>query len=313
MKAEAVKNKSHIRLSPGDRVFLAIVYTILALILIITLYPLIFVISASVSDPTAVGTGKMLLFPVGFTWQGYEYILRYKEIWVGYGNTLFYTVVGTVVNLAVTIPAGYALSRRDMHGRGIFMTMFLITMYFSGGLIPGYMNIRSLGLLNSRMVMIVSGALSTYNLIVTRTFFANTIPWDLHEAAFLDGAKDGQLFWKIILPLSKPIMVVMMLYYGVGHWNAYFSAMMYLTDRAKFPLQLFLKEILVQGSFASTALVGGGADFTQEELEILLKQADTANMLKYVVIIASTAPMLMIYPWLQKFFTKGVMIGSVKG
>ena len=261
----------------------------------------------------AAGTGKMLLFPVGFTLQGYQFILRYKEIWTGYGNTLFYTFVGTIINLLVTIPAGYALSRRDMHGRGFFMTMFLITMYFSGGLIPGYMNIKELGLLNTRAVMVVSGALSTYNLIVTRTFFANTIPWDLHEAAFLDGARDGQLFFKIILPLSKPIMIVMMLYYGVGHWNAYFNAMLYLVDRTKFPLQIFLKEILVQGNFASTALQGGGADFTQEELERLLKQAETANMLKYVVIIASTAPMLAIYPWLQKFFSKGVMIGSVKG
>lgn len=313
MKEKAVQRKNRIRLSLGDRVFLSIVYLILAIILIITLYPLIFVISASVSDPAAVGTGKMLLFPVGFTLQGYQYILRYKEIWIGYGNTLFYTVVGTIVNLAVTIPAGYALSRRDMHGRGIFMTMFLITMYFSGGLIPGYMNIKDLGLLDTRTVLIVSGAISTYNLIVTRTFFSNTIPWDLHEAAFLDGAKDGQLFFKVILPLSKPILVVMMLYYGVGHWNAYFNAMLYLTDRAKFPLQIFLKEILVQGNFASTALQGGGADFTQEELELLLKQADTANMLKYVIIIVSTVPMMIIYPWLQKFFSKGVMIGSIKG
>ena len=307
------KHTKRIRMSPGDRVFVAINGFLLFLFFVATLYPILFVLSASFSDPTAVSTGKMILFPISPTFQGYEFILQYKEIWTGYANTLFYTIVGTMWNLFLTLPCAYALSRRDMGSRGVIMAIFMVTMYFSGGLIPGYLNMRDLGLLDSRIGLVLNTSISVYNLIVARTFFANSILWELHEASFLDGCTDFRIFLKIVLPLSSPIIAVLTLYYGVGHWNAYFSAMMYLTDRAKFPLQLFLKEILVQGNFASTALVGGGADFTQEELEILLKQADTANMLKYVVIIASTAPMLMIYPWLQKFFTKGVMIGSVKG
>ena len=306
----ATKKAMHVRLSWTDKVFLGFVYAILALFFIIIAYPLLFVLSASVSDPEAVSTGKMLLFPVGFRTKGIEFVLAYSEIWIGYANTFFYTIVGTIINLAVTIPAGYALSRPDMHGRPFFVTMFLITMYISGGLIPGYINLQEFGLLNTRTVMLVSGAVSTYNLVVTRTFFQNTIPWDLHEAAFLDGAGDAYLFWKIILPLSKPIIVVMMLYYGVGHWNAYFNAVLYLRDRELYPLQVFLREILVQSTFQFGAEMG---DFSPEDLQAMLEKQDTANMLKYVIIVVSSLPMLILYPFLQKYFTKGVMIGSVKG
>ena len=300
-----------IRMSVGDRIFTVINAAILILIFIITLYPLIYVVSASISSPDAVASGKMLLWPVDVTLDGYKYILKYNDIWLGYANTIFYTVVGTIVNLFFTLTCAYATSRRDMVGRNVIMTLFLITMYFSGGTIPTYLNWLEFGLVNTRTIMLLNGAVSAYNLIVARTFFANSIPWDLHEAAFLDGCSDLRIFLKIILPLSSPIVVVMMLYYGIGHWNAYFNAMIYLQDRTMYPLQVFLKEILTQGSFGTN--MGDGGAFTPEEMEQMIKQAETANLIKYGIIVVSTAPMLAIYPWLQKFFAKGVMIGSVKG
>ena len=306
-------HRNRIRHSRGDRVFAGIIYTLLGLFFVIELYPLVYVISASFSDPLAVGSGEMILLPVRPRLDGYKYILNYSEIWTGYLNTFFYTVVGTVINLVVTLPAAYALSRRDFKDKGIIMAIFMFTMYFSGGLIPGYLNIYQLGMLNTRWVMILSGALSVYNMIVARTFFANTIPWDLHEAARIDGAGNFRIFFQIVLPLSSPIIVVMTLYYGVGHWNAYFNAMMYLAKaRSLWPLQLFLRDILIKGQFAANALMNNESMSPEQMLE-MTKQAETANMIKYCVIIAATAPMMLIYPWLQKFFAKGVMIGSVKG
>lgn len=286
---------------------------LLALIFIITLYPMIFVISASFSDPGAVASGEMVFLPKGFTLEGYKYILQYSEVWTGYLNTVFYTLFGTLINLAVTLPAAYALSRGELVGRKLFIALFMFTMYFSGGLIPGYLNVNSLHLVNTRTIMLINGAVSVYNLIVAKTFFSSTIPEELHEAAKIDGASIFQDFCKIVLPLSKPVAVVLSLYYGVGHWNEYFSAMIYLAKRRDaWPLQLFLKEILIQGKFADTAIMSGNM-LSPEEMAFLIKQADTANMIKYCIIVVSIVPMLAIYPWLQKYFAKGVMIGAVKG
>lgn len=188
----------------------------------------------------------------------------------------------------------------------------MIPMYFSGGMIPGYLNVKSLGLLDTRAMILVNGLVSTYNLIVCRTYFQTAIPYELQEAAVIDGCDDFQIFTKIIFPLAKPITVVMALYYGVGRWNSYFVEMIYLKDRGKFPLQLFLREILTKSSFAKQAMINGKS-FSAEEMMALIKQADTANMIKYGVIVISTLPMMMIYPFLQKYFEKGIMIGSVKG
>lgn len=300
------------RMTTGDKVFVTVIYVVLAIMMISMLYPMIFVLSASFSDPQMVSTGKMLLWPVGVRLDGYKYILQYQEIWTGYLNTLVYTILGTLVNLAVTLPCAYALSRRDMKGRALIMTVFMITMYVNGGMIAGYLNVKSFNLLDNRFFIIINGAVSVYNLIVARTFFATTIPVELQEAARIDGCNDFAILLRIVLPLSSAITVVMALYYGVGRWNSYFTEMIYLKDRAKFPLQLFLREILVQSQFAQQAM-NSGQSFSAEQMMALVKQAETANMIKYCVIIISTLPMLAIYPFLQKYFEKGVMIGAVKG
>lgn len=310
MKIQKKRKKIHLN---EDTVLMAVGYVGLFLVFVVTLYPMIFVFSASFSDPGAVASGKMLLFPKGFSLDGYKYVLQYKEIWAGYGNTIFYTFVGTVLNLAITLPAAYALSRRNLVGKRFFTILFMITMYFSGGLIPSYLNANSFGLVNTRTYMLIHGAVSVYNMIVARTFFASTIPEELHEAAIVDGADEFKIFQKIIMPLSAPITVVLALYYGVGHWNEYFTAMVFLARRRDaWPLQLVLREILVQGKFAETAVMNGSM-LSPEEVAYLISQADTSNMIKYCVIVVAVVPMLMIYPWLQKFFSKGVMIGAVKG
>lgn len=304
--------KERVNSGLSDKIFMVAVYVILLLLLAIFLYPILFVISASVSDPKAVSGGQMLLFPVGFTLDGYQHLLQYKEIWIGYANTLFYTVGGTLLNLAVTLPCAYAMSRRDMRGRKGLMIFFMITMYFSGGLIPGYLNVKSFGLLDTRTIILISGLMSTYNMIVARTYFATSIPYEIQEAAVIDGCNDFQIFSRIVFPISKAITVVMLLYYGVGHWNSYFESMIYLDDRSKFPLQLFLREILTKSQFAQTAMMDGDS-YSAEQMMALIRQSETANMIKYGVIVVSVIPMLVLYPFLQKYFEKGVMIGSVKG
>lgn len=306
------KKNNRIKGTVGDRIFDGVNAVILAAVTVITLYPLIYVLSASVSDPQAVATGKMVLWPIGFNIDGYEQAFAYSEIWTGYANTIFYTVVGTLLNILVTIPAAYAVSRKDLKGRNFVMIMFIITMYIGGGLIPCYLNMYEFGLVNNRASLLVVGLCTAYNMIVARTFFSNTIPNELQEAGYLDGCSTFQLFSKIVLPLSAPIIVVMALYYGVAHWNEYFNAFVYLgTKREMYPLQVILKEILTQSQLSADALMQGG--FTQEEIEELERMGETADRLKYCIIVVSAAPMLAIYPWLQKFFNKGVMIGSVKG
>lgn len=297
-----------IKQTKGDRVFMTFVSIGLTLFFILTLYPLIYVLSASISDPTAVSTGEMWLFPVGLSLQGYDYLFNYQTLWTSYANTILYTVANNLFALFLTIPCAYALSRRDMKGRSAVMAYFMVTMYIGGGLIPAYLNIVNLGLLNTRTLMIVLGGFSVYNMIVARTFFSG-LSWEMHEAARIDGANDLQIFLRIVMPLSKPILVVLMLYYGVGKWNTYFDALIYLKDCELFPLQIVLREVLFSSGMTGANMEG----MSTEALNELFKQEKTANMLRYGTIVVSTLPMLMIYPWLQKFFAKGVMIGSVKG
>lgn len=311
MKRNEKKN-NRIQDTRGDKIFNGITYVFFAVFFIIELYPLIYVLSASISDPQAVSTGEMFLWPVGINFDGYRQTFAYNEIWTGYANTIFYTVVGTLLNLLFTIPAAYALSRKDLKGRGLVMTLFIITMYFSGGMIPNYINIYEFGMMKTRAAMLIPGLVTAYNLIVARTFFSSSIPHELQEAAYLDGCSTFKLFGKIVLPLSAPIIVVMALYYGVAHWNAYFNAFIYLGNKRElFPLQVILKEILTQSKLAADALIEGG--YSAEEIAALEAMGETADRMKYCIIVVAAAPMLAVYPWLQKFFNKGVMIGSVKG
>jgi putative aldouronate transport system permease protein len=291
-----------------DRLFDACNHAALSLVLIVVLYPLIYLVSASFSDPALVYNGTMWLLPKGFTTDGYRRVLEYRELWVGYGNTVYYTVGGTLLNLSVTLPCAYALSRRDLKGRTFILTLFMITLYVGGGLIPEYLNLRDLNLLNTRFLMLISGLVSTHNLIVSRTFFAS-IPVELQESATLDGCTNFGVFLRVVLPLSQAIVAVMALYYGLTHWNSYFNAMIGLRNRALYPLQLYLREILVESQISATVLETADLD----SAAALMEKQKVANLVKYVVIIVSSAPLLAIYPFLQRFFIKGVMIGSVKG
>ncbi|MGQ7885961.1 carbohydrate ABC transporter permease [Paenibacillus sp. WC2504] len=294
----------------GDRIFLIMNYVFLSLALIVVLYPVLYIISASMSDPKYVSSGEMWLFPKGLNFKGYGLVFDNIKIWNGYGNTLLYTFIGTLLNLVVTLPAAYALSRADFVGRKFFMGMFLVTMFFNGGLIPTYLLVKNLGLMNSIGALILPVAASVWNIIVARTFFESSIPKELHEAAYMDGCTNFKLFGLIIIPLAAPIIAVMALFYGVSHWNSYFPALIYLNDETKYPLQMVLRQILVlQEMTAETT----GAAISGDMAIAMNNKAEIAALVKYVVIIVSTLPIVVVYPFLQRYFVQGVMIGSVKG
>ena len=279
------------------------VHAIAGFLLLIVLYPLIVVLSSSVSDPALVATGEVVLLPKGFNLEGYKAVFRNKDILVGYANTLFYTVVGTIINLLVTVPAGYALTKKKVPGRNLVMTMFMITMYCSGGLIPIFLFVKAYGLYNTRWVMLIMGAFSTYNCIICRSFFA-AMPVELEEAAEIDGCNPLRTFIQIVIPLSKALLGVMVLYFGVTHWNSYFTGMIYLKEDYMQPLQVFLRRILILAQSAMNIEEGG---------EYAAAMADREALIRYAVIVVSSAPLLILYPFLQKYFDKGVLIGSVKG
>jgi putative aldouronate transport system permease protein len=288
--------------SSEERVFDAIVHVIAAVIILIVLYPLIFIVSASLSDPTKVMGGEVWLLPKGFSMEAYSNILHNGKIWIGYRNTIIFTVVGTLINLIMTTLAAYPLSRPDLPGRGVLMLFVTLTMFFSGGLIPTYMLVKNLGMVDTMWALIVPGAIATYNLIVMRTYFQSSIPWELQEAAHIDGCSNWRLLLNIILPLSKPILAVMVLFYAVGHWNSFFNALIYIRRESLYPLQLVLREILL---ISQSDVMDSGVGL---EDKILL-----AESIKYAVIIVSSLPVLIMYPFVQRHFVKGVMIGSIKG
>ncbi|MDQ8735115.1 carbohydrate ABC transporter permease [Paenibacillus sp. LHD-38] len=300
---------SAVKESGRDKLFLICNYLYVFLAFIIVAYPVIYMISASISDPNLVGSGEMWLWPKGITFEGYQRVFQNSSIWTGYGNTILYTVVGTAINLLVTLPAAYALSRKDFLGRNFFMGMFLVTMFFGGGLVPSYLLVKELGMINTMWAIVIPSAASIWNIIVARTFFQSSIPKELQEAAQIDGCTNMRLFIKIILPLSMPIIAVMALFYGVGNWNSYFSALIYLNDAAKYPLQLVLRQILVLQEMSAQ---GGGA-MDASSASALNNKAEIASLVKYAVIIVATAPIIAVYPFLQRYFVQGVMIGSVKG
>jgi putative aldouronate transport system permease protein len=303
--AEQVLHKSVGKVSEfrGDRTFRIIVYGLAILSLIVILYPLYFIVIASVSNPSAVSNGDVWFYPKGFTLDGYRELLVQSDFWTGYVNTVLYTAVGTFIGLAVNIPAAYALSRRDLFGKRVITFVFLFTMFFSGGLIPIFLTVRQFHLYNTFWVMVLPFSVSTYNVIVARTFFQSSIPKDLWDAAQIDGCGSLRYFFRIVLPLSKAILAVLGLWTAVWIWNSYFNALIYLKDQALYPLQLILRNILVTNQMQ--AAMGTG-----EAAQVALRRA---NLMRYSAIIVSTVPIMCVYPFVQKYFNQGVMIGAVKG
>ena len=290
--------------STGDKVFVILVYVLLSAVMLIVLYPLIYIISASFSDPQAVVSGKVVLWPVAVTLRGYKAVFKNPKIITGFINSFIYMGVGTVVNLIMTMLCAYPLSRKEFTARNKIAALFVFTMYFSGGLMPTYMVVNKLGLINTRWAMIIPSAMSTYNMIIARTYMVNSIPDELYEAAQIDGCSPFKYLLKVVVPLCKPILAVLTLYYGIAKWNNYFDAMLYLNDASLQPLTIVLREILIQNQIDPTMLTDASA---------LSKLQGMTELLKYAVIVVASVPVLAIYPFVQKYFVKGVTIGAVKG
>ncbi|NLD88395.1 MAG: carbohydrate ABC transporter permease [Clostridiales bacterium] len=296
------------KVAKSDRVFFTINYIFLSFILLIVLYPLIYIVSCSFSNPQAVVAGRVWLFPVQPSLAGYKTIFENSSVMTGYRNTIIYTVAGTTLALLMTILAAYPLSRKDFALGNVLMVIFTFTMYFGGGLIPTYILVTNLHLSNTRAVMIILGSLSVYNVIVMRTFFRTNIPQELLEAAQVDGYGDYRFLWTIVLPLSKAVIAVITLFYAVGYWNSWFNALIYISDRSKYPLQIVLREILILNKVDAEMLASG--QMTTEDIAI---KQNMYELLKFSLIIVASLPVLCVYPFIQRYFIKGVMIGAIKG
>jgi putative aldouronate transport system permease protein len=289
-------------LARGERTFDTFLYVIAAIVVVITAFPVYFVVIASISDPVLVLNGDVTLWPKGINWEAYQEVFKNKQVWSGYRNSILYTTFGTCINLVLTTIAAYALSRRTLPGRHIFMFLITFTMFFNGGLIPTYLLVKDLHLNNTIWALVIPNAIATYNLIVMRTYFQTSIPDELLEAAQIDGCSNLRTFWSVVLPLSKPIIAVMVLFYAVQHWNSFFNALIYLRNSKMFPLQLILRDILIQNKMQMTA------DNFGSDKSIFL-----AEGIKYALIIVASVPVLVLYPFVQKYFVEGVMIGAIKG
>ena len=287
----------------SDRVFSLVLGLISVTIFFLVLYPLFFVIIASFSTPEAVVTGQVTFWPIGFTLESYSLVLQERQIWVGYRNSIFYASVGTLINMTMTTLGAYALSREDFPFRTFFTFFVAFTMWFSGGMIPTFLVVRDLGMLDTVWAMLIPGAISTWNLLIMKNYFQSSIPKEMHEASIIDGATDFQLLVRVILPLSKPIIAVLSLFYIVGHWNAFFGALIYLRSPELQPLQIVLRGILLQNNL----------EILQGEAMGMLERIMRGETMKYAVIVVSSLPMIIIYPFAQKFFIRGVMVGAIKG
>lgn len=307
MKDKNIKiKKNRIKISKGDRVYLGLVYLFLAAFLVCILYPLIYVVSCSFSSPEALIQGRVFFFPVDPGLQGYEAVFHNSRVWRGYLNTFIYTGIGTLIGSSVTLIAAYVLSRKEFPMRKFLTTFFMITMFIGGGTIPMYLWLKDLHMRNTIWAIVLPGAVSIWLVIVGKTFIQSTIPEELFEATSLDGGSYTQFFTKVVLPLSKPIIAVMALNFALGLWNSYYSALIYLSDASKYPLQIVLRDILIQNTVDLTSMVG-------TDINSQLHQQYLSELLKYSLIIVSSLPLLIVYPFLQKYFIKGTMIGSVKG
>ena len=302
-----VKQTNKIRKnSTADMVYIVITEVILWFMLVIILIPLVYIVSSSFSSPEAVGNGWVYLWPVDFSLKGYAAVFTTEKVWIGFRNSIFYTVVGTFINIVVTMLAAYPLSRRDLKGRGVVTVIFTFTMLFSGGMIPTYLLVRDLRMIHTVWAMLIPGAMSVYNVIIARTYIQSSIPFDLYESASLDGCTDDRYLISVVLPLAKPIIAVLVLWYAVGHWNQYFNAMIYLRDSNLLPLQIVLRNFLIVEDMNDSSL----ATMSMEEYmdKLYLK-----NLYQYSLIVIASAPVMMLYPFIQKHFVKGIMLGSLKG
>lgn len=299
------------KLSRSDKIFDMINIVLLTLMMLVILYPLYFILIASVSSPTAVNAGEVLLFPKGATLEGYKYVLKDTSIWKGYANTIILTITGTLVNMFLSVTCAYALSKSHLPFIKFIMFAMTFTMFFSGGIIPTYLLVSGLGMRDTIWSLIMPAAVSVYNVILMRTYFMNSVPDEIIQAAKIDGCSEIRALTAVVLPLSKPILVTIALFYGVGHWNQFFQALIYISDKDKFPLQLVLRNMLLMGNNAMTSMLSGG--MSGENAKYLAELMQQIEILKYAVIIVSVLPMLLVYPFLQKFFMKGIMMGSLKG
>jgi len=301
MAATAIPKK-RIKESAGDRILIGVIYVILTLLVIVVLYPLIYIVSSSISSPAAVTSGQVWLWPVELSFKGFEELFRRGEVMTGYLNSIFYTTVGTLISVTLTIMIAYPLSRRAFFGRNALMMVITFTMIFSGGLIPTYMVVKGLDLIDTRWALLIPNAIWVWQVIIARSFFQSSIPEELLEASEIDGCSDLRFIWSVVLPLSKPIIAVLVLMYAVGQWNAYFDALIYLKTADLFPLQLILRSIIIQNNSGSN----------MDAMAIVEKQ-QLAELLKYSLIVVATLPVLIIYPFVQRYFVQGMLVGSVKG
>ena len=295
---------SRIKASLSDKVFMTFVYALLVMSILLVIYPLIFVLSASFSSPTAVLTGRVWFLPVEPTLFSFETAFKFKGITSGYMNSLIYMSAGTAVATVLTTLAAFPLSRRDFYGRNAFTAIFLFTMIFSGGMIPTYIQIKDLGLLNTKWAIILPNAVAIWLVIISRTFFQQSIPEDIYEAAELDGCSDFGFLFRVVLPLSAPIIAVVALNYAVWLWNSYFDALLYFTNRNLFPLQLVMRDILIMSEIDVSNIAS---------IESAIRKQGLSTVLKYALIVMSAAPLLIAYPFVQKYFVRGMLVGAVKG
>ena len=297
-------NKLNSKKSLVDSTFDIVNYSILGIVLLTVIYPLYFIAIASISEPNLVNSGQVWIIPKGIMFEGYERVFSDPNIMTGYRNSIFYTVFGTVINVTLTLMAGYSLSRKDLKGKNAIMLFMTFTMFFSGGLIPTYLVVKSLGMINNIWAMLIPNAVGVWNIIIARTFFQTSIPDELLEAAIIDGCTNTKFYVKIALPLSKALIAIMILFYGVGHWNAFFNALIYLRDKKLFPLQLVLRGILVDSQMLAEMV---------KDQDMLSEYQRLTEVIKYALIIVASLPLLIVYPFVQKYFVKGIMIGSLKG
>ncbi len=298
--------RQKVPLAAGDRSFHVVNITILTIILLVVLLPLLHVVAASFSSAYSVITNRVWLWPVEFTLDGYKAVFKNNLLMTGYFNSFMYMVFGTMVNVVLLLLSGYPLSRPELPGKRMFVLYFAFTMFFNGGMIPNYLLVRNLGWIDNRIALIIPFAFSCYNMIIVRTYFTTNVPHELYEAASIDGSGDVRFFLKVALPLAKPVIAVMVLFHGIGHWNGYLRALMYINSSEKYTLQMVLRDILILSSM-STDMLAQMEDSALEEL------SNAMQLIKYAVIVVGSLPVMILYPFVQKYFVKGMMIGSIKG